>query len=379
MIIGIPKEIKNNENRVALTPAGAEMLRAGGHRVLVEKNAGAGSGFADEDYLKAGAEMVSSKEAWGAEMVMKVKEPLREEYDYFRKDLILFAYLHLAPEPELTRALVDSGTTAIAYETIQLVNGSLPLLAPMSEVAGRMSIQLGAQYLENSHGGKGILLGGVPGVQPAEVVIVGGGIVGLNAARMAVGMGADTTVLDINPERLRQLDERFDGRLKTLISNPYNLAEASAKADLLIGAVLIPGARAPRLVTEEMVRLMKPGSVIIDVAIDQGGSVETIDRITTHANPTYVKHGVIHYAVANIPGSVARTSTLALTNVTLPYALQIAEAGCRAAASRNSALARGFNTAAGFVTNENVAKAHGLHYVSLNEAYERVAGDSVPG
>lgn len=361
MIVGIPKEIKNNENRVAVTPAGVEALRKSGHEVLVQQGAGVGSGFADREYSANGARMIpSAAEVWAnAEMILKVKEPLPEEYGFFRTGLILFTYLHLAPEAALTEALVRSGVTAVGYETIQLEDGSLPLLIPMSEVAGRMAVQIGAQLLEKPHGGKGILLGGVPGVQPGEVVIVGGGIVGTNAAKMALGLGARVTVLDRNAARLRTLDDIFGGRLITVMSDSYHLEQAVRKADLLIGAVLIPGARAPKLVKEYMVRQMAEGSVIVDVAIDQGGSIETIDRITTHENPTYVKHGVVHYAVANMPGAVARTSTLALTNMTIPYALQIADLGIAAAARQNAALARGLNVAAGRVTNAAVAQSLG--------------------
>lgn len=367
MIIGVPKEIKNNENRVGMTPASVVVFKNNGHEVLIETGAGLGSGFTNEDYIAAGAKIASSaKEAWSADMVIKVKEPLPEEYGYFREGLILYTYLHLAPEPELTKALVDKKVVAIAYETIQLDNRSLPLLTPMSEVAGRMSVQIGAQFLEKSKGGKGVLLGGVPGVAPAEVVIVGGGIVGTNAAKMAVGLGANVTLLDISADRLRQLDDQFQGRLNTLMSNSYNIAEAVKKADLLVGAVLIPGARAPRLVTEEMVKSMQPGAVIVDVAIDQGGSIETIDRITTHSEPTYEKHGVLHYAVANMPGAVARTSTMALTNVTIPYGVQIANKGYRQAALDNQALAKGINVVDGKVTFKAVAEAHGYTYVSIN-------------
>ncbi|WP_431027390.1 alanine dehydrogenase [Lysinibacillus sp. LZ02] len=374
MIIGIPKEIKNNENRVAMTPSGVFELVKNGHTVKVETDAGHSSGFTNEAYQEVGAEIVgSAKEAWDVEMVIKVKEPLPEEYGFFKKDLIVFTYLHLAPEPELTKQLMEKGVTAIAYETIQLPNGALPLLMPMSEVAGRMSVQLGAHFLEKHEGGKGILLGGVPGVPPAKVVIIGGGIVGTNAAKMAVGAGAEVTILDTNIERLRQLDDQFSGRLKTRMSNTFNIAEEMKEADLLIGAVLIPGARAPRLVTETMVQEMPKGSVIIDVAIDQGGSIETIDRITTHSNPVYEKHGVLHYAVANIPGAVARTSTIALTNVTVPYALQIANKGYKTAAMDNEALAKGINITSGKITCEAVAKAHNFLYTSLKELLQTVA------
>lgn len=367
MIIGVPKEVKNNENRVAMTPAGVAAFVHAGHQVVIETQAGIGSGFTDEQYVQEGAAIVASaKEAWAADMVMKVKEPIADEYGYFREGLVLFTYLHLAPEPELTKALVDKKVTAIAYETIQLDNGALPLLTPMSEVAGRMSVQIGAQFLEKSKGGKGVLLAGVPGVEAGRVTVVGGGIVGTNAAKIALGMGAKVTLLDINPDRLRELDELFQGHVQTLMSNRYNLAKAVKEADLLIGAVLVPGARAPRLVSEEMVKAMEPGSVIVDVAIDQGGSIETIDRVTTHSDPTYVKHGVVHYAVANMPGAVARTSTLALTNVTIPYGVQIATKGYKKAAQENRALARGINVVDGKVTYKAVADALGYPHVEVD-------------
>ncbi|OWA36986.1 alanine dehydrogenase [Saccharibacillus sp. O16] len=377
MIIGVPKEIKNNENRVGMTPASARAYLAEGHTVKVESGAGLGIGFSDDDYKAAGAEVVAgAKEAWEADMVVKIKEPLPGEYEFFREGLILYTYLHLAPEPALTKALVEKGVTGIAYETIQAPNGSLPLLTPMSEVAGRMSIQIGAHFLEKPFGGKGVLLGGVPGVEPGKVTIVGGGIVGTNAAKMAMGLGADVTLLDINADRLRQLDDQFGGRLKTLISDKHNLEMAVQRADLLVGAVLIPGARAPKLVTEEMVKRMAPGSVIVDVAIDQGGSIETIDRITTHDDPVYVKHGVLHYAVANMPGAVARTSTLALNMVTTPYGLQIARKGFRQAALDNPAIAKGINTSEGRVTYRAVAEAHGLAYTEV-EAILSAKGESI--
>jgi alanine dehydrogenase len=367
MNVGIPKEIKNNENRVAITPAGVEALRQAGHNVFIETNAGLGSGFTNEDYQNAGAVILeSAAEVWNtADMIMKVKEPLPAEYDYFREGLILFTYLHLAPEPELTKALVDKGVVAIAYETIQLPDRSLPLLTPMSEVAGRMAVQIGAQFLEKPWGGKGILLGGVPGVLPGNVVIIGGGIVGTNAAKMALGLGANVTILENNPVRLRQLDDIFGGRVRTLMSNSYNIEMMVRQADLLIGCVLIPGARAPKLVKEYMVKQMSPGSVIVDVAIDQGGSIETIDRVTTHSEPTYVKHGVVHYAVANMPGAVARTSTLALTNVTLNYALALANKGWLQAVKDDAALAKGVNVVNGKVTYEAVASALGYEYTDL--------------
>lgn len=367
MIVGIPKEIKDNENRVAMTPAGVLALKNANHQVVIETTAGMGSGFTDEDYRQAGAEILAdAASVWNkAEMIMKVKEPLSSEYNYFREGQILFTYLHLAPEPELTKALMDRKVVAIAYETIQLPNGSLPLLTPMSEVAGRMSVQIGARFLEKTNGGKGVLLGGVPGVLPAEVVIIGGGVVGTNAAKIAIGMGANVTIVDLSSDRLRYLDDIFAGRLKTLMSNSYNIGQAVEKADLLIGAVLIPGSRAPKLVTEEMVKKMRPGSVIIDVAIDQGGTIETSDRVTTHSNPTFVKHDVVHYSVANMPGAVPRTSTLALTNATIPYALQLANKGYQKAIVENQALAKGVNVFNGFVTYKAVADALGHEYVAL--------------
>jgi alanine dehydrogenase len=369
MIIGVPKEIKNNENRVAITPAGVLSFVQAGHTVLVEKDAGAGSGFANEDYVRAGAQVVEQAEdVWAqADMVMKVKEPLPSEYRFFRPGLVLFTYLHLAADPELTRALKESGVIAIAYETVQ-VGRTLPLLTPMSEVAGRMAAQIGAQFLEKPYGGKGILLGGVPGVARGKVVIIGGGVVGTNAAKVAVGLGADVTIIDLNADRLRELDDIFGRQITTLMSNPMNIAEAVAEADLVIGAVLIPGARAPKLVTEDMVKAMKPGSVIVDVAIDQGGIVETSDHVTTHDDPTYVKHGVVHYAVANMPGAVPRTSTIALTNVTIPYALQIANKGVMQAITDNPALELGVNVANGEITYEAVARDLGYRYVPAREA-----------
>src|SRR5699024_5166102 len=299
MIIGVPKEIKEQEDRVALTPAGADALIRAGHKVLIENNAGLGSGFSNESYTELGAEIIDrASKVWEeAEMILKVKEPLASEYDYFKKDLILFTFLHLANEPELTKALQDSGTMALAYETVQLDNGALPLLTPMSEVAGRMAVQQGSIYLEKTRGGKGKLVDGVPGVPPAHIVVVGAGLVGTGAVRRAIGLGARVTVLDIDVDRLRYLGEVFMGQIETLYSNNYNMTEAIKTADLVIGAVLIPGAKAPKLVTEEMVKKMEPGSVVVDVAIDQGGSVETIDGPTTHDEPTFVKYGVIHYAV----------------------------------------------------------------------------------
>ncbi|HHW37183.1 MAG TPA: alanine dehydrogenase [Bacillales bacterium] len=363
MRIGIPAEIKNNENRVAMTPSGAVHLVKSGHEVYVQSGAGVGSGFADDQYIEAGATIVdTAKEAWSMEMVMKVKEPIKEEYHYLREGFILFTYLHLAPEPELTKELVKNKVVAIAYETVELSNHTLPLLTPMSEVAGRMATQIGAQFLEKPKGGKGILLAGVPGVKRGKVTIIGGGVVGTNAAKIAVGLGADVTIIDVSPERLRQLDDIFGTGIKTLTSNPYNIAEAVKESDLVIGAVLIHGARAPQLLTEDMVKSMSPGSVIVDVAVDQGGIVETIDRITTHSNPTFEKHGIVHYAVANMPGAVPRTATIALTNVTVPYALQIANKGYQKACLENGSLLKGVNTLNGLVTYKAVADAHGLEH-----------------
>jgi alanine dehydrogenase len=372
MFIGVPKEIKNNENRVALTPAGVISFLTSGHTVLIEKDAGIGSGFTNEDYAKAGAEIIDSAEqVWSkADMIMKVKEPLSSEYQYFRPGLILFTYLHLAAEPALAQALKEKGVIAIAYETVS-VNRTLPLLTPMSEVAGRMAAQIGAQFLQKNNGGLGILLAGVPGVNRGKVTIIGGGIVGTNAAKMAIGLGADVTIIDLSADRLRQLDDIFGNQIKTLMSNPMNIAEAVAEADLLIGAVLIPGAKAPKLVTEEMVKSMKPGSVIVDVAIDQGGIVETSDHVTTHDNPTFEKHGVIHYSVANMPGAVPRTSTIALTNVTVPYALQIANKGVNKAITENAALKLGLNVANGEITFEAVAMDLGYDYVTAEKALEK--------
>lgn len=372
MIIGVPKEIKNSENRVAITPAGVLSLIKEGHQVLVEAGAGEGSGFLNEDYTSAGAKVIqSAAEVWNAaEMVMKVKEPLESEYPYFRPGLILFTYLHLAPEPALAAALKKYGVFAIGYETV-VHERTLPLLMPMSEVAGRMSVQLGAQFLQKNYGGQGILLSGVPGVSRGKVSIIGGGVVGTNAAKLAIGMGADVTIVDLSAERLRQLDDIFGTQINTLISNPYNIAKVVAEADLLVGAVLIPGAKAPKLVTEEMVKAMKPGSVIVDVAIDQGGIVETIDRVTTHDNPVFEKHGVLHYSVANMPGAVAKTSTMALTNVTVPYALQIANKGVMQAIQDDAGLRSGVNVANGKITCQAVAEALGDKCYTVEEAMEQ--------
>jgi len=370
LIIGVPKEIKANENRIAMTPSGVDALKNAGHQVLIETNAGLGSDFSNEEYIKAGAVIIDTPaELFAkADMIVKVKEPLPSEYGLFKEGQILYTYLHLSGvDPELTNVLVRKNVTGIAYETVQFSNGELPLLTPMSEVAGRMATQVGIHFLEKTHGGRGVLLGGVPGTPPAEVVVVGGGIVGTNAAKMAYGLGARVTILDVNPNRMRYLDDIFQGNITTLMSNPLNITECCRKADLLIGAVLIPGARAPRLVTEDMVKQMKKGSVIVDVAIDQGGSVETIDRVTTHMEPTYVRHGVVHYSVANMPGAVPRTSTIALTNVTLKYALDLANKGAEQAIKDDAALAMGVNTYKGQVTYEAVAQDLGLKYVPLKE------------
>jgi len=363
MIIGVPKEIKNNENRVALTPGGVHALIEAGHSVKVETNAGIGSYFNDEDYTAVGATIASSQEeAWDADMVMKVKEPLKEEYGFFKEGLILFTYLHLAAEKELTEALVQNKVTAIAYETVQLPDRSLPLLTPMSEVAGRMSAQIGAQFLQRTHGGKGILLGGAPGVTKGKVTVIGGGVAGTEATRIALGFEADVTVIDLNPARLRQLQDIFGARIQTLMSTPLNIAEAVKNSDLVIGAVLIPGAKAPKLVTEEMIKEMDAGGVVIDIAIDQGGIFETTDKITTHDDPTYVKHDIVHYAVANMPGAVPRTSTIALNNATIPFALQIANKGYKKACLENESLLKGINVLDGKITFEAVAKDQGLEY-----------------
>jgi alanine dehydrogenase len=368
VIIGVPKEIKTDEARVAITPAGVATLSVAGHRVLIEATAGVGSGFEDADYIAAGAVMSKDRRQLfdEAEMIIKVKEPLASEYDLFHPGQVLFTYLHLAPDRQQTLALLKAEIIGVAYETVE-VNGSLPLLTPMSEIAGRMATQIGAHFLEKPQGGRGVLLGGVPGVAPGEVVVIGGGVVGINAARMAMGLGAHVCIFDINPDRLRAIDEVYGGRLVTLASNPYAVAEGVAKADLLVGAVLIPGARAPKLVTEAMVKKMKPGAVIVDVAIDQGGCVETIDRVTTHRDPIYVKHGVVHYSVANMPGAVARTSTLALTNATLPYAVKLAADPIGAIRSVPG-LDKGVNVFRGKLTIEAVAGSHDLEFTPLQKA-----------
>ena len=367
MKVGIPREVKNNENRVGLTPSGVNALVEAGHTVYVETNAGIGSQFTDADYSDAGATIVNSAaEAWDVDLLVKVKEPQSSEYPYLKEGLTLFTYLHLAAEPELAKVLVESKVNGIAYETVQLADRSLPLLTPMSEIAGRMSTQIGAQYLQSFYGGKGILLGGVPGVQKGKVTIVGGGVSGTEAAKIAVGLRADVTILDLNPTRLKELSEMFGSGVQTLMSTKLNIAESVKNSDLVIGAVLIPGAATPKLVTEEMIESMQPGGVVIDIAIDQGGMFETTDRITTHDDPTYTKHGVIHYAVANIPGAVPRTSTMALSNVTLPYVLALANKGFEKACHDNAALAKGVNTVQGQVTYEAVAEALGYDFVELS-------------
>lgn len=361
MIIGVPKEIKTNENRIALVPAGAELLVSEGHTVYVEEGAGEGSGFTNEDYLAVGAKLLpTADEVWAkAEMIMKVKEPIAVEWPKMRRGQIIYTYFHFAASEELTRAVIDSGAIAVAYETVQLPSGELPLLTPMSEVAGRMAVQEGAKYLEKLYGGRGVLLGGVPGVAPAEVTIIGGGVVGINAAKMAAGMGAHVTILDISLDRLRYLDDVLPKNVDTVYSNRHNILEAIAKADLVVGAVLLPGAKAPHLVKRADLALMKPGAVIVDVAVDQGGCVETI-KPTTHENPTYFVDGILHYAVANMPGGVPRTSTLALTNATLPYGRKLARDGWKKACKADPSLALGLNVVEGKVVYPGVAEAFNL-------------------
>ncbi|HEX3591234.1 MAG TPA: alanine dehydrogenase [Pseudonocardiaceae bacterium] len=366
MKIAVPREIKNNEYRVALTPAGAHELTTRGHEVFVEAGAGLGSAIADEEYLSAGAKILASADdVWGeAELVLKVKEPIAAEYPRLRSDLVLFTYLHLAADRPLTQALMDAGTTGIAYETVQTPSGALPLLAPMSEVAGRLAPQVGAYALMKPSGGRGVLPGGVPGVHPARVVVIGGGVAGLNAATIAVGMGADVEVLDTNVDRLRQIDGQFRGALRTVTSNRFAIDQACREADLVVGAVLVPGARAPKLVDNALVAAMKPGSVLVDIAIDQGGCFAD-SHATTHDDPTYVVHESVFYCVANMPGAVPRTSTYALTNVTLPYAVAIADRGWHDALGADHALGLGLNTHAGALVNEPVAQAHELPYTAL--------------
>jgi alanine dehydrogenase len=366
MKIGVPKEIKNNEYRVAMVPAGVKALVDAGHQVMVQSGAGLGSGLSDEAYLAAGATLIPhAADIWAsAEMIVKVKEPLTSEYDLIQDQQTIYTYFHLAAVPELAEVLLRKKVTAVAYETIQTADGRLPLLEPMSEVAGRMAIQCGAHALEKPQGGMGLLLGGVPGVDRAEVVIIGGGTVGINALKMAVGMGARVTILDVSLKRLSYLDDLFGNRITTLYSNYINLRETIARADLVIGAVLIAGARAPHLVTEDDLKNMRDGSVIVDVSVDQGGCVAT-SRPTSHENPTFVVHGVVHYCVANMPGAVSRTSTFALTNTTIGYALQLANKGAIQAASQDHALALGFNTYQGACTHEAVAQSLGYEYCKL--------------
>lgn len=374
MKIGLPKEIKDNEYRVGLTPAGVNALVNAGHEVFVENKAGEGSGFADELYTKAGASILgTADEIWQTgEMIVKVKEPISPEYPRMREDQLLFTYLHLAPEFELTRQMLERKVTGVAYETITDPQGRLPLLTPMSEVAGRMSVQVGATFLEKMNGGKGILLGGVPGVPAANVVIIGGGIVGTEAAKMAVGLGAKVTIIDKNLDRLRQLDDIFLSKVQTLASSRYAIHEAISHADLVIGAVLVVGAAAPKLVTRDMLADIPKGAVLVDVAVDQGGCFETT-HATTHSNPTYYEEGVLHYCVANMPGAVPRTSTFALTNATLPYALDLANKGFEAAIKDDPGLAEGVNTYAGKLTYEAVATSQNLEYTPLGDLIDGLA------
>lgn len=370
MIVGILKEIKVQENRVCMTPAGVEVMKLNGHTVLVEKHAGAGSGFEDEAYAQAGAEIVvDPKEVFArAAMVMHVKEPLPAEYDFIRKDQIVFTYLHLAADKQQTDALIKSEAVCIAYETIQKRDGSLPLLTPMSEVAGRMAIQQGAKYLEMAQGGHGVLLGGVPGVDPGMVVIIGGGVVGTNAAKMACGLGAKVYLLDMNLDRLRYLSDVMPANCFLLYASPATLRDLITRADVVVGAVLVPGAKAPKLITRDMLKTMKKGAVLVDVAIDQGGCFET-SRPTTHSDPIYVVDGVVHYCVANMPGAVAKTSTLALTNATLPYAVEIANKGWRKAMLENEEIKRGANVVHGKVTYQGVADAFGLELTPIDKLF----------
>ena len=368
MIIGVPKEVKDHESRVGVTPAGVKSLVDAGHKVLVETNAGALSAFVDADYQSAGAEIVGgAPDVWRlADMIVKVKEPVEKEYRYFREGLVLFTYLHLAPLTDLTNALLEKKVVGIAYETVRDSAGYLPLLTPMSEVAGRMSVQVGAAYLEKEHGGRGVLLGGVPGTPPGNVCIIGGGVVGVNAAKIALGMGANVTLVDLNLNRLRELDDIFGGRINTLMSNSYNVERAVCAADLVIGGVLIPGAAAPKIVTRAMVSKMKKGAVIVDVAIDQGGCIETA-RPTTHTNPSYEVDGVVHYCVTNMPAAVPYTSTLALTNATFPYVMKLARMGAEAAIREDKGIAEGVNTYNGVLTYGAVATAQGREWKPVSE------------
>jgi alanine dehydrogenase len=368
MVIGVPKEVKDHESRVGVTPAGVKALVEAGHKVLVEHDAGALSAMPDDEYQDAGAEIVGSAyDVWRlADMVVKVKEPVEKEYRHFREGLVLFTYLHLAPLEELTNALLEKKVTGIAYETVRDRAGTLPLLTPMSEVAGRLSVQVGAEYLTKEHGGRGLLLGGVPGVPPASVCIIGGGIVGTNAAKIALGMGAKVTLIDLNLNRLRELDDIFNGRVFTMASNSYNISRAACEADLLIGGVLIPGAAAPKIVTKAMVAKMKMGAVIVDVAIDQGGCIETAHP-TTHSDPSYEVNGVVHYCVTNMPAAVPNTSTLALTNATFPYVMKLAKMGAKAAIQEDKGIAEGVNTYDGMLTYEAVAAAQKREWKKVAE------------
>ena len=368
MIIGVPKEIKNNENRVALTPAGAKELIKRGHEVFIQTTAGVGSGFSDNEYIQAGASILPTIEATyeKAEMIMKVKEPIEQEYGLIRKDQLVFTYFHFASYEPLTHAMIKSGGICLAYETVEKADGSLPLLVPMSEVAGRMAIQEGAKYLEKPLQGRGILLGGVPGVRPAKVLILGGGVVGTNAAKMAAGMGADVTIMDVSLPRLRYLDDVMPANVNTFMSNEYNIREMVPSHDLIVGAVLIHGAKAPHLITKDMLKDMREGTVLVDVAVDQGGCIETC-KPTTHEDPTYVIDGILHYCVANMPGAVPYTSTLALTNATLPYAIELANKGWKQACKENHELLLGLNVVKGDVVYEAVAEAFGLPFVPVEE------------
>ena len=368
MIIGVPKEIKNNENRVALTPAGAMALSKRGHEVFVQTTAGNGSGFTDADYEAAGATILPSIEATydKAEMIIKVKEPIEPEYKLIKEGQLLFTYFHFASYEPLTKAMIESGSICLAYETVELPDHSLPLLVPMSEVAGRMSVQEGAKFLEKPMGGRGVLLGGVPGVAPGKVLVLGGGIVGTEAAKMAAGLGADVTIMDISLPRLRYLNDTMPANVNTVYSNEYNIRKYIQDSDLIVGAVLIPGAKAPKLITRDMLKLMRPGTVLVDVAVDQGGCIETC-KPTTHADPTFVIDDVVHYCVANMPGAVPYTSTLALTNATLPYAIQLADKGWKQACADNQPLSLGLNVVEGKVVYEAVAQAFGLDYTPLSE------------
>jgi alanine dehydrogenase len=368
MIVGLPKEIKDNEYRVGLTPAGVKTMNDYGHTILVEGQAGEGSGISDDEYRAAHGEIVASaREVWErADMIVKVKEPVSPEYQMMREGQLLFTYLHLAPDSKLTKVLLEHKVTGIAYETITNDEGHLPLLTPMSEVAGRMAIQVGAHYLQKTEGGRGVLVGGVPGVLPAKVCIIGGGVVGINSIKMAVGLGANVVVLDVNLERLRYLDDIFGSRIKTLVSNPFTVQEECANADLVVGAVLIPGASAPKLVTHRMLRTMQKGAVIVDVAVDQGGCIETT-KPTTHSNPTFYVDDVLHYCVANMPGAVPRTSTFALTNATLPFALKLANRGFKDAIKKDANLKSGVNTYKGQITYQAVADSQGLPYRPVDE------------